>query len=45
MHLEEDITRLDKMDLAGESLTTLNTWRKSYNETSTQKIASRATVS
>ena len=23
MHLEEDITRLDKMDLAGESLTTI----------------------
>ena len=38
MHLEEDITRLDKMDLAGESLTTLNTWRKSYNETSTKKL-------
>lgn len=32
MHLEDDITRLDKMDLAGESLTTLNTWRKSYTE-------------
>lgn len=38
MHLEEDITRLDKMDLAGESLTTLNTWRKSYTETSTKKL-------
>ena len=38
MHLEEDITRLDKMDLAGESLTTLNTWRKSYTETSIKKL-------
>lgn len=38
MHLEEDIMRLDKMDLAGESLTTLNTWRKSYTETSTKKL-------
>ena len=28
MHLERDIKRLDKMDLAGESLTTLNAWRK-----------------
>ena len=35
MHLERDIDRLDKMDLAGESLTTLNTWRKSYQEAST----------
>lgn len=26
------------MDLAGESLTTLNTWRKSYQEAMTQKI-------
>ncbi len=38
MHLEEDIKRLNKMDLAGESLTTLNTWRKSYNDASTKKI-------
>lgn len=38
MHLESAIERLDKMDLAGESLTTLNTWRKSYQEASTQKI-------
>lgn len=38
MHLERDIDRLDKMDLAGESLTTLNTWRKSYQEASTAKI-------
>lgn len=38
MHLENDIERLDKMDLAGESLTTLNTWRKSYKEASTNKI-------
>lgn len=38
MHLERDIERLDKMDLAGESLTTLNTWRKSYQEASTAKL-------
>lgn len=38
MHLEQDIARLDKMDLAGESLTTLNTWRKSYQEAMTKKI-------
>ncbi len=38
IHLERDIDRLDKMDLAGESLTTLNTWRKSYQEASTAKI-------
>lgn len=38
MHLERDIDRLDKMDLAGESLTTLNTWRKSYQENSTIKL-------
>ena len=38
MHLERDIDRLDKMDLAGESLTTLNTWRKSDQEASTAKI-------
>lgn len=38
MHLEENIKRLNKMDLAGESLTTLNTWRKSYKEASTKKL-------
>lgn len=38
MHLEQDIARLDKMDLAGESLTTLNTWRKSYQEAMTKKF-------
>lgn len=38
MHLEEDIKRLNRMDLAGESLTTLNTWRKSYKEASTKKL-------
>lgn len=38
MHLKDDIKRLNKMDLAGESLTTLNTWRKSYKEASTKKI-------
>lgn len=38
MHLEEDIKRLNKMDLAGESLTTLNTWSKSYKEASTKKL-------
>src|SRR5699024_6464415 len=38
MHLEDDITRLDKMDLAGESLTTLNTWRKSYTEAAKKKL-------
>lgn len=38
MQLERAIKRLDKMDLAGESLTTLNTWRKSYQETATKKI-------
>lgn len=38
MHLEDDIKRLDKMDLAGESLTTLTTWRKSYTEASTKKL-------
>lgn len=38
MHLEDDIARLNKMDLAGESLTTLNTWRKSYKEASTKKL-------
>lgn len=38
MHLEEDIKLLNKMDLAGESLTTLNTWRKSYKEASTKKL-------
>ena len=38
MDLENDIERLDKMDLAGESLTTLNTWRKSYEEAAAEKI-------
>lgn len=38
MHLERDIERLDKMDLAGESLTTLNTWKKSYQEAATSKL-------
>jgi septation ring formation regulator len=38
MHLELDIKRLDEMDLAGESLTTLKTWRKSYQEVATNKI-------
>ncbi len=38
MHLETDIDRLNKMDLAGESLTTLNTWKKSYQETTNHKI-------
>lgn len=38
MHLERDIKRLDKMDLAGESLTTLNTWRKCYQDAATAKI-------
>ncbi len=39
MHLGQDIDRLDKMDLAGESLTTLKTWRKSYQEASTKKAS------
>ncbi|KJY58519.1 Septation ring formation regulator EzrA [Lactobacillus kimbladii] len=38
MHLETDIINLDKMDLAGESLTTLTTWRKSYEQAATKKI-------
>ena len=38
MHLEDDIKRLNKMDLARESLTTLNTWRKRYKEASTKKL-------
>lgn len=38
MHLERQIDRLNKMDLAGESLTTLNTWRKCYRQVATQKI-------
>ena len=38
MHLETDIINLDKMDLAGESLTTLTTWRKSYEQAVTKKI-------
>lgn len=38
MNLGTDIIKLDKMDLAGESLTTLTTWRKSYDQTTTKKI-------
>jgi septation ring formation regulator len=38
MHLEKDIINLDKMDLAGESLTTLTTWRKNYQQATTKKI-------
>lgn len=38
MHLKQDIDRLNKMDLAGESLTTLTTWRKSYEEATSKKI-------
>ena len=38
MQLDRDITRLDKMDLAGESLTTLNTWKKSFQDAVTNKI-------
>ena len=38
MQLDRDITRLDKMDLAGESLTTLNTWKKSFQDAMTNKI-------
>ena len=38
MHLERDIKRLDKMDLAGESLTTLNAWHKCYQEATTAKL-------
>lgn len=38
MHLDADIVELDKMDLAGESLTTLTTWRKSYEQATTKKI-------
>lgn len=38
MQLDQDIERLDKMDLAGESLTTLNTWRKSYQDSATNKV-------
>ena len=36
--LDQDIEKLDKMDLAGESLTTLNTWKKVYQEASTGKL-------
>lgn len=32
LHLERAIEKLDKMELAGESLTTLNTWKKSYKK-------------
>ena len=38
MHLETDIVNLDKMDLAGESLTTLTTWRKNYEQALAKKI-------
>lgn len=38
MNLGTDIVKLDKMDLAGESLTTLTTWRKNYDQTTTKKI-------
>ena len=38
MNLDADIIKLDKMDLAGESLTTLTTWRKNYDQTTTKKI-------
>lgn len=38
MHLEADIVKLDKMDLAGESLTSLTTWRKNYEQATTKKI-------
>ncbi|BDR60380.1 septation ring formation regulator EzrA [Lactobacillus xylocopicola] len=38
MDLAADIVKLDKMDLAGESLTTLTTWRKSYQQASSKKI-------
>ena len=32
LHLERAIGKLDQMELAGESLATLNTWRKSYQK-------------
>ena len=38
MNLQDDIVKLDRMDLAGESLTTLTTWRKSYDQAATKKI-------
>lgn len=38
MNLDADIIKLGKMDLAGESLTTLTTWRKNYDQTTTKKI-------
>lgn len=38
MNLDADIIKLDKMDLAGESLTTLTTWRKNYDQTTSKKI-------
>lgn len=38
MRLEDDIKRLDKMELTGESLTTLNTWKKVYQEVGTAKL-------
>ena len=30
LHLERAIGKLNQMELAGESLATLNTWKKSY---------------
>lgn len=32
LHLERAIGKLDQMELAGESLATLNTWKKSYQK-------------
>ena len=43
MHLETDIINLDKMDLAGESLTTLTTWRENYKQAATEKIPAAQT--
>lgn len=37
LQLGQDINRLDQMELAGESLTTLNTWKKQF-KTMTQKL-------
>lgn len=34
LHLERAIGKLNQMELAGESLATLNTWKKSYKEAS-----------
>ncbi|MBA1393672.1 septation ring formation regulator EzrA, partial [Lactobacillus sp. XV13L] len=38
MNLEADIVKLNKMELAGESLITLTTWRESYQQATTKKI-------